>query len=237
MVHNSSVREFQRIAEGVHVLRYPVLDVNCTLVTGRRRALLVDTLSTASQARELAAAVRRVTPLPVSVVNTHDHFDHWFGNQAIAETLGVTDFWAHEHTLEAAADPDAARAAAHRACVRLAPEIADAVTGIAPLAPNRGIRTETVIDLGERTVRLWHPGPAHSRGDLIGFTGPVTIAGDLVEQGAPPSVGTDADPAAWAKTLARLAPSLTGPVIPGHGAIVDAAFVARQAQQLAERLH
>ena len=58
---------FVEVADGVHVLRYPVLDVNVTLVVGDGEALLVDTLSTAAQARELAAAARRVTDQPVGV--------------------------------------------------------------------------------------------------------------------------------------------------------------------------
>ena len=41
---------FVEVAAGVHVLRYPVLDVNAVLVVGEGEALLVDTLSTAAQA-------------------------------------------------------------------------------------------------------------------------------------------------------------------------------------------
>ena len=44
---------FTELAAGVHVLRYPVLEVNVVLVVGDGAALLVDTLSTAAQAREL----------------------------------------------------------------------------------------------------------------------------------------------------------------------------------------
>ncbi|WP_052304951.1 MBL fold metallo-hydrolase [Stackebrandtia nassauensis] len=226
--------DFQRVADDVHVLRYPVLDVNCVLVLGRDRALLVDTLSTAGQARELAAAVRRLTSSPVVVVNTHDHFDHWFGNHTIAEQLGAVDFWAHESAIAVDADHAESRAAARRACVKLAPEIADEVGDLELLTPNRPVTDEATIDLGGRSVRLWHPGRAHSHGDLIAFAGSVTIAGDLVEEGAPPSVGSDADAAHWSRVLERLAPMIEGPVIPGHGAIVDAAFVTRQAQQLAD---
>jgi hypothetical protein len=53
--------EFVEVASGV-VLRYPVLDVNTTLSLGDGAALVVDTLSSAAQARQLVDAVRRVTP-------------------------------------------------------------------------------------------------------------------------------------------------------------------------------
>ena len=45
--------KFTEVADGVYVLRYPVLDVNVTLITADGRALLVDTLSTDRQARAL----------------------------------------------------------------------------------------------------------------------------------------------------------------------------------------
>jgi hypothetical protein len=43
-------RAWVEVADRVFVLRYPVLDVNSTLVVGDGAALLVDTLSSARQA-------------------------------------------------------------------------------------------------------------------------------------------------------------------------------------------
>ena len=37
---------FREVAAGVHVLRYPLFDVNATLIVGCEAAVLVDTLST-----------------------------------------------------------------------------------------------------------------------------------------------------------------------------------------------
>ena len=59
---------FTELADRVHLLRYPVLDVNVTLVVGDGAALVVDTLSTPAQAAELRAAVRAVTPHPVTMI-------------------------------------------------------------------------------------------------------------------------------------------------------------------------
>ncbi|NHW88014.1 MBL fold metallo-hydrolase, partial [Escherichia coli] len=52
---------FVEVADRVFVLREPALAVNVTLVLGDGAALLVDTLSTAGQAADLAVAVRAVT--------------------------------------------------------------------------------------------------------------------------------------------------------------------------------
>ena len=54
----------------------------CYLITGRERALLVDT---ANGYEDLAEIVRSLTDLPVIVVNTHGHGDHIFGNAYFAE--------------------------------------------------------------------------------------------------------------------------------------------------------
>src|SRR4051812_1455188 len=93
---------FTEIADQVYVLRYPVLDVNVTLVVGDGRALLVDTLSSPAQATELVAAVRGITHAPLVAVNTHHHFDHCFGNAALA-ALGAP-IWAQVEAATALRD-------------------------------------------------------------------------------------------------------------------------------------
>src|SRR5262249_29903480 len=88
----------REVAPGVFVARTDPLDVNVTLVLGDATALVVDTLSTAEQARALLAAVRSVTGLPLAVVNTHFHFDHCFGNDVIAAEGGPV--YGHPYTIE-----------------------------------------------------------------------------------------------------------------------------------------
>ncbi|MFB6398430.1 MBL fold metallo-hydrolase [Polymorphospora sp. 2-325] len=89
---------FAEVADRVYVLRHPLLDVNVTLVVGDGAALLVDTLSTAAQAAELAVAARQLTTAPWTIVNTHHHFDHCFGNATLAGDLPVA-IYAHEETI------------------------------------------------------------------------------------------------------------------------------------------
>lgn len=225
---------FHQIAAGVHVLRHPVLDVNSGLVVGDRRALLIDTLSTPSQARDLAAAVREVTRLPITVVNTHHHFDHVFGNATVQKLLGVTEFWAHR--LVAArlhAHGDRERAQARRTCAQLAPEIAEEVAVAELTAPNQRLDHSMELDLGNRTVVLRHPGPGHTHGDVAVLDSLAVFAGDLLESGADPSVEEDSDLAHWPLALDVLLPDMNGPVVPGHGAVVDREFARRQRDALA----
>ncbi len=66
---------------------------------------------------------------------------------------------------------------------------------------------------------------------------PVVLCGDLVEESGEPQAGPDAVPARWPAALGRLL-ELGGEdalYVPGHGAVVDAAFVRAQRAALAER--
>jgi glyoxylase-like metal-dependent hydrolase (beta-lactamase superfamily II) len=226
------------VAPGVHVLRYPVLDVNVSLVLGSTVALVVDTLSTPTQAEELVAAIRAVTDLPLAVVNTHVHFDHCFGNEVLARSVPGLAIWAHESTVEALRDhaPRVRRAAYDEAQV-LVPAIAEQVAATELRAPDRTVHESTSLDLGGRAVDVRHLGRGHTDGDLVVVVpdASVVIAGDLVEVGAPPAFA-DSYPLEWPGTLTALL-HLLGPdsvVVPGHGAVVDASFVRDQRTELAE---
>ncbi|MGK5741687.1 MBL fold metallo-hydrolase [Micromonospora sp. URMC 103] len=228
---------FVAVADGVHVLNEPLLDVNVTLVVGDGAALVVDTLSTALQAAELAAAVREVTTAPWTVVNTHHHFDHCFGNAVLAADP-PRPVYAHERAADALRrHPDRLRREAYAEVSAGWPQLAAAVAGTALLAPTHRVRAESVLDVGGRRVLLRHPGPAHTDGDLMVHVpdADVLVAGDLVEQSGPPAF-EDAYPLRWPDAVADLL-RLTTPatvVVPGHGTPVGVAFVRAQQRQLAE---
>jgi len=222
---------FREVAPGVYVLRYPVLDVNTTLVVGYGGALVVDTLSGNGQGRELLEAVRAVTPAPLTIVNTHHHFDHWFGNWAVAREQGAAVWAHHEAAAIIAREAEKLRAEAAASF----PELTEELLGATLLAPNRTVHHESTVDIGGRRVVLRHLGRGHSPSDLVVEVpdADVVLAGDLVEEGAPPAFG-DSYPLEWAETLAELlsrsSPSTV--VVPGHGAVVDREFVRGQHEEL-----
>jgi len=72
----------------------------CYLVTGERRALLIDT---ANGWVDMKALCGELTCLPVTVVNTHGHGDHVYGNVFFGEAhLHPADFALHDQQF---ADP------------------------------------------------------------------------------------------------------------------------------------
>jgi glyoxylase-like metal-dependent hydrolase (beta-lactamase superfamily II) len=226
---------FVEIADRVYLLRYPVLDVNVTLIVGDGGAVLIDTLSTPKQAAELHTAARRVTSMPWAIVNTHHHFDHTFGNATLAGSPPCP-VWAHEAAATALADPDAARRAAVAAASAHDRRLASALAGVDILAPTRTVQRAVTLDVGGRVVALHHLGRGHTAGDLVVHLpdADLVVAGDLVEESGPPAF-EDAYPLEWPETVAALL-RLTTPdsvVVPGHGLPVGRGFVTGQHQELA----
>lgn len=237
---SADITSFREVADRVWVARYPWFDVNVTVIAGRAGAVVVDTYASGAAAREVVAEVRRLTAAPpvVGIVNTHEHFDHTFGNATMLQAFGPLPVHAHE---VAAART---RAAGERIKAVYAADTDDPrrdevlATDIVPA--DHTFATHAVVDLGDRQIDLVHPGRGHTGGDLVvRISGAdAVLAGDLVEQSAPPAIGADAYPLEWPRSLDRIL-AMLGPatvVVPGHGAVVDRAFVQRQRTELGDVL-
>jgi glyoxylase-like metal-dependent hydrolase (beta-lactamase superfamily II) len=225
---------WQEIGTGVFVRRHAALDLNCGLVVGEDACLVVDTRSHLGEAADLVTAIRTVTPHPWTVVNTHAHYDHCFGNAAFRPA----PVWGARGCAAAVlATGETQRAAAVGALEAAGDRRAADSMRVAPLdPPDHPVDDVAVLDVGGREVVLRFLGRGHTDHDLVvevESTGEETVvfAGDLVEQGAPPAF-EDAWPAEWPPTLGRLHALARGPVVPGHGAVVDAGFVGAQRAEL-----
>jgi glyoxylase-like metal-dependent hydrolase (beta-lactamase superfamily II) len=213
--------------------------VTVGLVRGAERVLLVDCGTTLAEAHRIAEdiAVMLDGAVPTRIVLTHHHFDHVLGSGGFPEaeiyaapavgralTVGIGEL--RSQAIEFGADPA---------------EVARAVTAIRP--PHHQVLGE-LIGLGGRVVQLEHVGPGHTDHDLIVVVRPnagtaptVVFCGDLVEESADPSIDTESDVDAWPAALDRIL-ELGGEdaiFVPGHGAVVDAAFIRRQRDWLAAR--
>lgn len=226
------------IAPDVYLLRQPVLDVNATVVVGGQVAAVIDTLSTDAQAAELRDAIRAVTSLPLVLINTHHHFDHCFGNGVLAAASPGCAIWAHEAAaVELREYGRRWQREWYEEWLPSHPRLAEELASVEIRPPDRTIHTESTMDIGGRTLELRHLGRGHTEGDIVVSIpdASVLLAGDLVEQGGPPSFG-DAYPLEWPETLARvlhLAPDARS-VVPGHGTTVDLDFVRAQHDELTQ---
>jgi glyoxylase-like metal-dependent hydrolase (beta-lactamase superfamily II) len=217
------------------VFRQSVLDVNVGLIVGGAAAFVVDTLSTHAQAAELLAAVRRVTSLPLQAANTHHHFDHCFGN-AVFTAQGVPIWGQQEAAALLRTRGDLLRAQWCDEWAATEPDLVAAMSTVTVYPPDHIVHQESTVDLGGRAVELRHFGRGHSAGDLVVLVpdAGAVFAGDLIEESGPPQFD-DAYPLDWPDTLAGLLQRLgeASPVIPGHGDVVDKAFVREQHERLA----
>jgi len=231
------------VAAGCFALRYPEWDVSIGVVVGSVGVLVVDTRASDAQGRRLADDVRRLAPhVPVRwVVNTHQHFDHTFGNAAFE---GAT-IHAHENAaagLVAAGDRIKDLIRADPAVDPDHPAITAEVLGEVLATTYRLVDTTfssaAVVDLGDRYVELAYPGRGHTDGDLVVRVpdADVVFGGDLVEQSADPSYGSDCFPLEWAGSLDLMIGMLTPRtvVVPGHGTPVDREFVQDQRADISD---
>lgn len=226
---------FTEVADRVWVARYAWLDVNVTLVGGSRGILVVDTHASSTAARAVIEDVRRLgVGEVVDLVNTHEHFDHTFGNDAFRTAYGPIPIRAHDY----AAEHTIAAGERVQASYRADPlaEHAEEVTETAIVAADHTFSSVLALDLGDRYVELIHPGRGHTGGDLVVRIPDcdVLLAGDLVEECAPrqsvPGFGADCYPLEWPLSLDIVLGITTSSslVIPGHGAPVDRDFVEDQ---------
>jgi glyoxylase-like metal-dependent hydrolase (beta-lactamase superfamily II) len=226
---------FSEVADRVWVARYEWFDVNVSLVAGERGLLAVDTHASAVAAREVIDDIRRLgVGEVVAIVNTHEHFDHTFGNGELRTAYGAVPIHAHETAAEQTVpagerikslyddEPDDP----HREEVQ--------ATEIVPA--DHTFSSTAVLELGDRMIELIHPGRGHTGGDLVVRVpdADLLLAGDLVEESAArkgvPGFGSDCFPLEWPLSL-DIVLGLTTPgsvVVPGHGAPVDREFVEDQ---------
>jgi glyoxylase-like metal-dependent hydrolase (beta-lactamase superfamily II) len=237
--------------------RLPVWDCTAGLVAGEDAALMIDAGSSVREgARLRTRALRalgggrspgsgrspgdgrspgsgRVTHLAL----THPHFDHVFGAAAFAGAEVFTAVGA-ELVLGEGREELLADAVRNGADPEEAAEAADLL-----VRPRHLVSGEWTLDLGGGPqVLLANVGPGHTGHDLAVLVAApgspeIVFCGDLVEESGEPQAGPDAVPSHWPAALDRLL-ALGGEdalYVPGHGAVVDAAFVRAQREALARR--
>ncbi|HCG55470.1 MULTISPECIES: MBL fold metallo-hydrolase [Brevibacterium] len=223
----------------VSVLSQNPAAVNCGIITGSHRSLIVDSGPGPNAADHLACRAQQLSlevtgrDNPIDAAITHDHWDHFFGSATLS-AAGIETF----HVSESFARDQEATAWIALDAVRNAPETAEFASEL-PMDPNAlivkvspidGPESGTMLDLGNCRVEF-HVLGGHSTADLVVrlVDQGIVFTGDLVEEGDPPQAGNDASLSEWVTSLQTLLSFPEATVfVPGHGVPVDRAFVERQ---------
>jgi glyoxylase-like metal-dependent hydrolase (beta-lactamase superfamily II) len=215
---------WDEVGDGLFRRRYVKLDQNIGAVVTEVGLIVIDSRADYVDADELRTDLARLSGRPIGwLVNTHMHWDHTFGNARFPEAEIVGHRRCREQLIEHGEEM--------RRRLMEAPDTAARFEEVAITPPHVTFEGALSLHVGGREIRLAHLGRGHTDSDIVIVVDDVCFAGDLVEEGAPPSFG-DAHPREWVATLDRLVPMITGPVVPGHGGVVDAGFVRDQRSEI-----
>ncbi|MFF3500101.1 MBL fold metallo-hydrolase [Streptomyces sp. NPDC003247] len=202
----------EELAPGVHAYIQPdggwCLN-NAGVLIGEDAVALVDTAATERRARALRAAVASLTPLEVgTVVTTHHHGDHHFGNAVAAPHATVVS---HEVTRA-----EMARRGLAMREVWPATDWGDVRLSL----PTLTFRDRATLHVGSLTAELIHVGPAHTTGDIVVWLPEqrVLFAGDVLLPGCTPFV-LMGSLSGTLEAIARLRALDPAVVVGGHGPV------------------
>lgn len=217
------------IGDRVWVRRYQPLDQTIGVIGDPAGELLcvIDTRASHRLADELRAELGRLPGRVVSVVNTHGHWDHVFGNARFR------DVPIHGHVRCAEMVTIHGEAQRTRLLEAYPAETAEQFSEVELTPPTELLETEATIELAGRPIELRYLGLGHTDNDIVVCVrdASVLFAGDLLENAPAPGFG-DSFPIAWADTGRALLSLVDGTVVPGHGDPFDRAFAERQVAEL-----
>ncbi|MEE8389199.1 MAG: MBL fold metallo-hydrolase [Anaerolineae bacterium] len=156
--------EVYRVSDGTFALLEPrhYEEVISYLILGDERAILLDT---GMGIGDIQVEVKRLTDLPVVVINSHSHYDHVGDNRRFAEV------WAFDDKVEIArierglAPAECQRFLHPDSYLDLPPGFDPTAYEIQPSLVTRRLRHLETIDLGRRTLTVHHT-PGHSPGSI-----------------------------------------------------------------------
>lgn len=149
------------VAPGVYVYNADPIESNCTIIMTNEGVVLIDSGHNPPDSRAVAAAVKKLTPLPVRmIINTEPHADHTSGHFVFSPPAIIVAANGARKSMTDAFLPkrfDKEKAASK--------EFAKAAEGFRLVTPHVEYHGSATINVGERTFELFHMPEVHSESD------------------------------------------------------------------------
>jgi cyclase len=234
------------IASGVIVFTTPSygdvgLDGNSIAVLSRDGVLVFDTNGTPAASAAVLAEIRQRTDQPVRwIVNSHWHWDHWYGTETYQRAFPDVRIVAHEKTRALMIGPALEfnrpgietqlpnylknleqRAATNPSLKATLDEdrfFLDQKSHVDHTFPNLTFTDRLAIELGDRHVEVLNYGRGVTPGDAFAYLPKekVLLIGDLVVN--PVTFALSGYPTEWLRVLERVDALDVDTIVTGHGA-------------------
>jgi glyoxylase-like metal-dependent hydrolase (beta-lactamase superfamily II) len=230
-----------QIADGVFLFMTPPygnvgLDGNSIAVVSRNGVLVFDTNGTPAAASAVLQEIRKLTDQPVRyVVNSHWHWDHWYGTEIYRQAFPDVQIIAHEKTRQMMMGPalEFNRPGIERdlpgyiaSLGKRSPppeDLAEArffleqKKNVHHTFPNVTFTDRMDLYLGERRIQVLHYERAVTPGDTFLYLPQekILITGDLLVN--PISFALSCYPTEWLHTLEKLDALDVSVMVTGHG--------------------
>jgi len=201
---------------------------NLGILVGPEGVILIDTGTSARQARQLLADVRRITDKPVVLaINTHQNPAFVFGNGTL-RAAGVP-ILAHKDT----------DALINERCIRCLKLLhsalgAQEMEGTEVVRPTLTVEQSTSLSAGGRAIDILYYGPTSAPGSIavVDRQSGIVFAGGLVSLERIPDA-KDADIGQWRAALSSLQALGATRIVPGEGPVSQPSRLAELDRYLA----
>jgi cyclase len=217
---------------------------NSAVIVNRDEVMIVDSHISPESGRAMLQELKAITDKPVRfLINTHFHYDHTNGNQALppgveiigheftrrklsgdvldkgmfADLLKALPKQLDDLTARAAGETDPALKARAAQQVRVQAAFANSLEELRITPPNVTLVDHMTLFRGDREIRLLYLGHGHTGGDIVVYLPreKVLCSGDLLVHDVANLI--DGYVNEWPDALERLRPIDFVDVIPGHG--------------------
>jgi cyclase len=187
---------------------------NATFITTKEGVIVIDTRGNEKEAGQVLKAIRTATNQPVVyVVNSHFHKENISGNGVFQSARTLI--------------------AQQQALALIVTEAERENRKVTP--PNLSFEKKLELKLGRYHLKLIHPGPAHTDGDLYVYIPKwrILITGGLVFNHIIPFLG-DSTIESWIKALVEMEDLDAEVIVPGHGPVGGKPLVTQMKHYLME---